>query len=98
VAKVNLSEFNKQMSDLIDIVKDLPASALDEFVKNTPIDKGNARRSTRLRDNTIIADYPYSQRLEEGHSKQAPRGMVQPTEQWIQKEMDRRLKGTRYGK
>jgi len=98
VAKVNLSSFNQQMSALEAIAADLPAAVHAEFIKNTPIDKGNARRSTKLQNNTIIADYPYSQRLEDGYSKQAPRGMVEPTEQWIQKEVNRRLKGTKNGK
>jgi hypothetical protein len=98
VAKVNLSQFNKQMAALETLAADLPAAVHAEFVKNTPIDKGNARRSTRLQNNTIIADYPYSQSLEDGHSRQAPRGMVEPTEQWIQKEVNRRLKGTTNGK
>ena len=86
------------MSALEAIAADLPDAVHAEFIKNTPIDKGNARRSTKLQNNTIIADYPYSQRLEDGYSKQAPRGMVEPTEQWIQKEVNRRLKGTQNGK
>jgi hypothetical protein len=49
------------------------------FVKNTPIRSGNARRKTRLQGNTIDAAYPYAQRLEEGYSKQAPKGMTEPT-------------------
>ena len=53
--------------------------AYKTFVKNTPVRSGNARRNTRLRGNTIDADYPYAQRLEEGWSKQAPKGMTEPT-------------------
>lgn len=98
MAKVNLTSFNQQMAALETLAADLPAAVHAEFVKNTPIDKGHARRSTKLQNNTIIADYPYSQRLEDGYSKQAPRGMVEPTEKWIQKEVDRRLKGTQNGK
>jgi hypothetical protein len=86
------------MAALETLAVDLPAAVHAEFVKNTPIDKGRARRSTKLQNNTIIADYPYSQRLEDGYSKQAPRGMVEPTEKWIQKEVSRRLKGTQNGK
>lgn len=53
--------------------------AYKEFVKNTPIRSGNARRKTRKSGNRIDADYPYAQRLEEGWSNQAPKGMTQPT-------------------
>lgn len=49
------------------------------FIKNTPQRQGNARRNTKLDRDEIEADYPYAGRLEEGYSKQAPRGMVEPT-------------------
>ena len=53
--------------------------AYKEFVKNTPIRSGNARRKTKKIGNEINADYPYAQRLEEGYSNQAPQGMTEPT-------------------
>lgn len=53
--------------------------AYKAFVKNTPIRSGNARRKTKKIGNTIDADYPYAQRLEEGYSQQAPNGMTEPT-------------------
>lgn len=81
------------MSAAQKVAEDLPADALAEFIKNTPKRSGNARRHTGLQANTIIANYPYSQKLDEGASKQAPVGMVEPTEKWIQQELDRRLKG-----
>ncbi len=49
------------------------------FVGATPIKSGNARRNTNLVNNSIEANYPYAQRLETGYSKQAPRGMTEPT-------------------
>ena len=82
------------MRKLAQVFSDLPDAAHKQFVRNTPVRSGNARRNTDLVNGTnIVADYPYSQRLEDGWSKQAPRGMVEPTEEWIQKEVDRRLKG-----
>lgn len=53
--------------------------AYKAFVKNTPIRSGNARRKTKKTGNTIDANYPYAQRLEDGYSKQAPQGMTEPT-------------------
>lgn len=53
--------------------------AYKAFKENTPIRKGNARRNTKKQGHTINADYPYAQRLEEGYSKQAPKGMTEPT-------------------
>lgn len=93
MAKVDLRSFEKQMTNLVKRLDDLPEEAHKEFIKNTPVRSGNARRNTRLDNTKIVADYPYSQRLDEGYSKQARQGMTEPTEQWIQKEVDRRLKG-----
>ena len=45
----------------------------------TPIDKGNARRNTFSRGDTIYAQYPYAKRLDEGWSKQNTTGLIDPT-------------------
>lgn len=45
----------------------------------TPIDKGNARRNTFSRGDTIYAQYPYAKRLDEGWSKQNTTGLIEPT-------------------
>ncbi len=93
MAKVDMKSYERQMQKLSAVMESLPRDAHEEFVKNTPVRSGRARRNTRLSGNQIIADYPYSQRLDEGYSKQSPKGMTQPTEEWIQQEVDRRLKG-----
>lgn len=63
----------------------LPAQAHKVWVDVTPKDTGNAKRRTRLVSNkTIVADYNYAVPLDNGHSKQAPRGMSKPTLQFIQ--------------
>lgn len=93
MAKVNLTSFNRQMAQLAKAIDTLPEDAHTEFVKNTPVRTGNARRNTQLQNNKIVANYNYSQELEDGRSRQAPNGMIEPTEQWIQREVDRRLKG-----
>ncbi len=93
MAKVDLKDFRRQMTELREQLDNLPEAAHAEFVKNTPKRSGNARRNTRLQDTKIIADYAYSQKLDEGYSPKSPQGMTEPTEQWIQKEVDRRLKG-----
>lgn len=61
----------------------VPTEAHKVFVANTPIRTGNARRKTKLQKNTIAANYPYAQRLDDGYSKQSPRGMVEPTMKFI---------------
>jgi hypothetical protein len=92
MVKVNKTSVDRQFKRMEEAMRGLERAAHKEFVNNTPVRSGNARRNTRLDGNKIVADYAYSQRLEEGASKQAPRGMVEPTEQWIQQEVERRLK------
>lgn len=93
MAKVDLTSFNNQMALAVNVGKDIPLLAYKEFIKHTPIKTGNARRHTQLDSTRITADYPYSERLDQGYSKQSPDGMVKPTTKFIQQEVDRRLKG-----
>lgn len=78
------NKFKATSLKMIKELQDYPKNVHKFFVAKTPIDTGNARRNTTLSNNTIYATYPYAQRLDEGHSKQAPRGMVAPTEQYAQ--------------
>ena len=95
MARVNLTQFNKQISQALHALDDLPEFAEKTMRAKTPIRSGNARRNTNLRgNNTVIADYPYAERLEDNWSPQTKgQGIISPTEQAIQKEVDRRLKG-----
>jgi hypothetical protein len=79
----------------------VPKEAYKEFVKNTPVKTGNARRNTKLRGNTIEANYQYAQVLDKGRhmtprglrgSEQAPQGMSKPTEEFIQKRITQIIK------
>jgi hypothetical protein len=71
----------------------LAREAYDYFRRATPIRSGNARRSTYLQGNEIQADYAYAQRLDDGYSPQAPRGMTAPTEKFIQEYIKKQAKG-----
>lgn len=55
---------------------------LEEARRHTPIDKGRARRSWSKtisgRDFKVENSVPYIGRLEEGYSKQRPRGITGP--------------------
>jgi len=94
MVKVNLTQFNRQMAQAVNAVIGLPEFAEKSMKSNTPIRSGNARRNTNLQGNKVIAAYPYAQRLEDNYSPQTRgRGIIAPTEQDIQKEVDRRLKG-----
>jgi hypothetical protein len=94
VPKVNLTQFNKQMSRALNALDDLPEFAERTMKAKTPIRKGNARRNTNLQGNTVTANYAYAQRLEDNYSPQTQgKGIIAPTEAAIQREVERRLKG-----
>jgi hypothetical protein len=63
----------------------VPKAAHTEFVALTPIRLGNARRSTNLVGDQIQANYAYATRLDQGYSKQAPRGIIRPWEIWFRR-------------
>lgn len=67
----------------------IPQQAYKKFVQVTPIDSGKARRNTSLLNNTILANYPYADRLNKGWSRQAPKGMWEPTLAYIRTLMRR---------
>jgi len=81
-------EVSKLFDQAAAVAKTLPKEGYDYFVDSTPIRSGNARRSTSLRGNTIDANYAYAQRLDEGYSRQSPKGMSGPTEKFLQKRID----------
>lgn len=85
---LNMSEVNKMFEQAEKVAQTLPKEAYDYFVDSTPIRTGNARRSTSLRGNTIDANYAYAKRLDQGYSRQAPKGMSDPTEKFLQKRID----------
>ena len=79
----------------------VPQEAYKEFVKNTPVKTGNARRNTKLKGDTIEANYQYAQVLDKGRhmtrrgmrgSEQAPQGMTKPTEDFIKKRVSQIIK------
>ena len=72
----------KKIQKKLDLV---PKEAYTEFVSETPIRSGNARRNTRLEKNKIKAQYPYAKKLDEGFSNQNPDGMSKPTEDFVKK-------------
>jgi hypothetical protein len=92
--KTDLRDFRKKTQRMQTSLQQLPKEAADHFRSITPIRSGNARRRTQLRGQTIAADYPYAERLDQGYSDQAPQGMTEPTTKWIQ----RRLREIERGK
>jgi len=84
----DMSQVSKLFDQAEAVSKTLVKETYDYFVDATPIRTGNARRSTRLRGTTIDANYPYAERLDEGYSRQAPKGMTGPTEKFLEKRIN----------
>jgi len=91
---VDLRDVLKQLKANEKLASGLIDSAGDFFVRQTPIRSGNARRNTSVQrlQKRIVADYPYSERLDNGWSRQAPDGMVNPTIEFIEKEVQKKIK------
>jgi len=85
--KTNVTTTMDNLKKAMSQLKQLPQELHRYFVSITPIDTGNARRSTTLSGKTIHANYPYAKRLDEGWSKQAPTGMVKPTEKYLKRRL-----------
>jgi len=84
----NMSEINKMFEQAEKVATTLPKEAYNYFVDSTPVRSGNARRNTNLRGSTVDANYNYAERLDEGYSRQAPKGMTGPTEKFLQKRIN----------
>lgn len=98
---IDSSKLKTKLDAIKNIIPQAMPAIYNEFVKNTPIDKGNARTNTRLQGLTIHADYPYASVLNEGRgyrdgqmrgSDQAPQGMVEPTKEFAQKKIAELIK------
>jgi hypothetical protein len=90
---LNVNTMSSSLKRIQKKLAQVPKEAFKEFVSDTPIRSGNARRKTKLKGQTIVADYPYAKRLDEGYSKQSPDGMTKPTEAFIKKRVAQILKG-----
>lgn len=73
----------RQFDILVDKIDDMSLSVMKRghvYLRNkTPIDSGNARNKTKRQGLTIRSKYAYAGRLDEGWSKQAPKGFTDPT-------------------
>jgi len=88
-------EINKRIREITDATQNtkLAEEAYKYFRGITPIKSGNARSKTSLSADTIQAQYPYAQRLDNGYSKQAPAGMTKPTDEFVKQYIQKVSKG-----
>ena len=98
-------DISQMLSKMKRELKDIPKEAYLFFLNQTPVAKkngGNARRNTKLKGTTIQANYQYAEVLDKGRhmttrgmrgSEQAPHGMTKPTEDFIQKRVNKIVQG-----
>ena len=101
---VNRSSVNKLFAQLPRVADDVWQDAGVFFRQETPVARkngGNAQRNTSATRTKITGNYPYAAVLDAGRgyrdgqmrgSTQAPKGMSQPTLDYIEKELIQRVK------
>lgn len=76
-------------------LEDLPQDAIDktypQLKKETPIRSGNARNKTKQNRLKIKSNYPYAGRLDEGWSRQAPKGFTEPSIEYLDKTIQEKV-------
>ena len=87
--KIDSKIFDKRMSKLEKVDTQAFNKTFPEYKKNTPIKSGNARRKTFKSGLKFKSNYPYAGRLDEGWSKQAPKGFTSPSIDFFVKTLER---------
>ena len=84
--KVNSKVFERRMKKLSGLPTYLIKDALKLTKENTPIKSGNARNKTTIQGDKIVSNYGYAGKLNEGYSRQAPKGFTEPTIEQLNKD------------
>lgn len=84
-------------NDVDQMVRQVSTDLLDTVKQKTPVASGRAKRGWRLRRQSkfsyeVANRVPYISRLDEGYSKQAPRGMTRPATREVLNRARRRYK------
>jgi hypothetical protein len=88
---LDLKDFEDLINDLEKVSDKVMEEAYPYFKSVTPISSGTARSNTSTRKLKIKADYAYADRLDNGWSRQAPNGMVDPTISFIEDEVRKQI-------
>jgi hypothetical protein len=84
--KINSKDLQKLVKDATRELRKIPREAHKYFKEITPRRNGYAQRNTVLINNQIQANYDYAGALDDGKSRQAPKGMSEPTIEQMEKE------------
>ena len=89
---INTKQFDHLIHDLDEMPIAVMKTLYPYYVNKTPIRSGNARNRTKLQRNTISSKYAYAGRLDEGWSKQAPKGFTEPSIDQLDKLIENYIK------
>lgn len=93
--KIEVRGEENAIAELEQYVDTYISTLQDEIIRNvrprTPIDTGQARSGWRKEQNAVVNRVPYIERLEQGWSKQAPRGFVKQSINTAIKNTTRRM-------
>jgi len=84
---IGTSKISGKLRDLEKKIDRLIDDTADKFTQVTPIRTGNARSKTKRKGNRIEANYHYATKLNEGYSRQAPKGMTEPTIEFLKEQV-----------
>ena len=77
ISVTGVGDARRAVTDTIsDVKNELLTTLLAEIKPRTPIDTGKARRGWQKRRDSVENRVPYIGRLEQGYSKQAPKGFT----------------------
>ena len=86
---IDRSQFDQLLKELKDLPEEVAQEAGKYYKRITPRLSGNAQSKTYTKGKSIKSDYAYAGRLDDGYSKQAPRGMSEPTINYIKELVER---------
>jgi len=91
--KVDSREVKRLLEEMADLPEEVMKDAAPFMKKKTPIRSGNAQSKTNLKNKTtVLADYAYADRLDNGWSRQAPNGFTDPTIDYIDQQVGIRVR------
>ena len=83
--RIDSSKFLSRMDNLEDLPELTMKKSYTFYRNETPIRSGNARNKTKRNGLTLKSNYAYAGRLDEGWSKQSPKGFTDPTIDYIER-------------
>jgi len=94
--KINKADLKRLQKDIADAIEDANDDTFKFYRKETPVRGGNARNKTKYRESrdkySITSNYDYAERLDEGWSKQSPKGFTKPSFEFLKNKLNRNFK------